>query len=204
GGGRATDRGEPAGVRLPRRRRHRVRRQPHPAHRGGGAGRTGRLPVRARPQLPHAPGGPGHRHRLRLGRPAGHRPRHRLPRPGAAARGRPPAGAAVPRPAARRGPPAGAARRPDRSLGHPATVGAVLLTDLPAASPATALTLWQQAERYLGGGTRGYSRYAADLDISPRFHPQLGAPHFELPTFLVDPDSGRYLTNRLPSTLHTL
>lgn len=80
----------------------------------------------------------------------------------------------------------------------------MLLTDLPAASPATALTLWQQAERYLGGGTRGYSRYAADLDISPRFHPQLGAPHFELPTFLVDPDRGRYLTNRLPSTLHTL
>jgi hypothetical protein len=61
---------------------------------------------------------------------------------------------------------------------------------------------WQYAERYLGGGTRSYSRYAADLDIAPRFHPEHGAPRFAVPTFRVGRDRGSYLTGAVRSRLH--
>jgi Ferric iron reductase FhuF-like transporter len=61
---------------------------------------------------------------------------------------------------------------------------------------------WQYAERYLGGGTRTYSRYAADLEIAPQFHPQHGTPRFDVPTFWVDPERGRYLVGAIPSALH--
>ncbi|MET7424912.1 hypothetical protein [Dactylosporangium sp. NPDC005555] len=47
------------------------------------------------------------------------------------------------------------------------------------------IALWQYAERYLGVGTRTYSPYAGDLDIDDVYHPQLGAPSFQLPTFQV-------------------
>ncbi|MEV0562223.1 IucA/IucC family C-terminal-domain containing protein [Dactylosporangium sp. NPDC050588] len=47
------------------------------------------------------------------------------------------------------------------------------------------IALWQYAERYLGVGTRTYSPYAGDLDISDVHHPQLGAESFQLPTFQV-------------------
>jgi hypothetical protein len=63
---------------------------------------------------------------------------------------------------------------------------------------------WQYAERYLGGGTRTYSRYAADLEIAPRFHPQHGAPRFGVPTFWVDRGRGSYLAGAIPSSLHGL
>jgi hypothetical protein len=63
---------------------------------------------------------------------------------------------------------------------------------------------WQYAERYLGGGTRTYSRYAADLDIAPQFHPQHGAARFPVPTFYVDDARGSYLTGAIPSALHRL
>lgn len=86
--------------------------------------------------------------------------------------------------------------------GDPTHPAAVLLSEVAAASdPAAARAVWQQAERYLGGGTRDYSRYAADLEISPRFHPQHGQRSFELPTFLIDPHRGRVLTSRVASTL---
>jgi hypothetical protein len=62
--------------------------------------------------------------------------------------------------------------------------------------------LWRYAERYLGGGTRTYSRYADELDIDDRFHPQRGVPSFSLPTFWIDPDHGSYLAGGTPSTLH--
>lgn len=63
---------------------------------------------------------------------------------------------------------------------------------------------WQYAERYLGGGTRTYSPYAADLEIATEFHPQHGAPSFDLPTFWVGPDRGQYLAGAIPSALHRL
>jgi hypothetical protein len=66
------------------------------------------------------------------------------------------------------------------------------------------LAFWQYAERYLGVGTRTYSSFSADLDISPQYHPQLGTPSFELPTYRVPPGLGEYRTNAIPSTLHHL
>ena len=47
-------------------------------------------------------------------------------------------------------------------------------------------------------GTRTYSSYSADLDISPRYHPQDGAESFTLPTFLTPVDYAA----ALPSELH--
>src|SRR5690606_4988772 len=71
---------------------------------------------------------------------------------------------------------------PVRSDGLPEGGDAVLLGtyDPP--------TTWQYAERYLGGGTRTYSPYAADLEISPEYHPQRGAARFVVPTFRVAAD----------------
>jgi hypothetical protein len=73
----------------------------------------------------------------------------------------------------------------------------VLLEEFAEPMPA-----WQRAERYLGGGTRTYSRYAADLEVSPRYHPQLGSESFPVPTFRVPHSRGRYLTGSLHSDLH--
>ncbi|SDK37835.1 ferric iron reductase [Nonomuraea jiangxiensis] len=58
---------------------------------------------------------------------------------------------------------------------------------------------WQYAERYLGGGTRDYSAYSAHLDIGDRHHPQRGLPRFQVPTFLVPPELGTFLTGELES-----
>lgn len=63
---------------------------------------------------------------------------------------------------------------------------------------------WQYAERYLGVGTRTYSPFSADLDISRRYHPQHGARSFGIPTFWVPHEHGRYLDNSLPTALHDL
>lgn len=69
--------------------------------------------------------------------------------------------------------------------------------------PSHGWGVWQEAERYLGDGTRTYSRFAGDLEIAPRFHPQLGAGSFPLPTFWVPAGAaGSYLTSRVPSPLH--
>lgn len=67
------------------------------------------------------------------------------------------------------------------------------LAELADAAPHRPIASWQDAERYLGGGTRTYSRYAAELDIDPEHHPQHGAPRFRVPTFWVSKDRGRYL-----------
>lgn len=64
--------------------------------------------------------------------------------------------------------------------------------------------VWQYAERYLGAGTRTYSRFSADLEISPRYHPQQGEPSFRLPTVRVPDRRGCYLRNQLDSALHGL
>jgi hypothetical protein len=64
------------------------------------------------------------------------------------------------------------------------------------------LVAWQYAERYLGVGTRTYSAFAADLEISPQYHPQLGRGSFPVPTFQVPDGAGSYLRNTLPSPLH--
>lgn len=60
-------------------------------------------------------------------------------------------------------------------------------------------TTWQYAERYLGGGTRTYSPYAADLEISPEYHPQRGAARFVVPTFRVAADG--WFVNSITSPL---
>ncbi len=61
--------------------------------------------------------------------------------------------------------------------------------------------VWQYAERYLGGGTRTYSRFSADLDISRAYHPQWGKETFSLPTFLVPEPAGVFLDSRIDSPL---
>ncbi|MEV4218292.1 IucA/IucC family C-terminal-domain containing protein [Nonomuraea sp. NPDC049725] len=66
---------------------------------------------------------------------------------------------------------------------------------------ADPLHTWQHAERYLGGGTRAYSSFSADLEISEPYHPQLGRPRFPVPTFRV---TGTFLTNAVESTLTKL
>lgn len=64
------------------------------------------------------------------------------------------------------------------------------------------IAVWLYAERYLGGGTRRYSRFSDQADVSARCHPQRGADSFRLPTFRVPDRLGGYLRNRLPSRLH--
>lgn len=63
---------------------------------------------------------------------------------------------------------------------------------------------WRYAERYLGAGTRTYSPFAADLEISRTYHPQLGAPSFAVPTFRLEPHQGAWLSNSLASQLPAL
>ena len=63
-------------------------------------------------------------------------------------------------------------------------------------------TTWRYAERYLGGGTRTYSPYAADLEISPEYHPQHGAGRFTVPTFWVPADG--WCANSIDSPLCAL
>jgi hypothetical protein len=67
-----------------------------------------------------------------------------------------------------------------------------------------ALEVWTQAERYLGVGTRTYSRFSADLDVSDAYHPQRGPDSFEVPTFWVPDGVGEYLGNDLASNLTPL
>lgn len=64
------------------------------------------------------------------------------------------------------------------------------------------VAVWLHAERYLGGGTRTYSRFSGQAEVSERCHPQRGAGSFPLPTFRVPDRLGSYLRNRLPSRLH--
>ncbi|MDQ4148502.1 MAG: hypothetical protein M3164_00665 [Actinomycetota bacterium] len=66
------------------------------------------------------------------------------------------------------------------------------------------LETWQYAERYLGVGTRTYSRFAADLEISDAYHPQKGEKSFPLPTFWVTPEHGLYLRSSVESSLHEI
>lgn len=56
------------------------------------------------------------------------------------------------------------------------------------------LRLWKYAERYLGSGTRNYSTFSADLDISPEHHPQYGKPSFPIRTFWIPDRLGTYLS----------
>jgi hypothetical protein len=64
--------------------------------------------------------------------------------------------------------------------------------------------VWPYAERYLGVGTRSYSRFAPDLDVDDAYHPQRGPATFELPTFWITDGAGEYLTNSIGSALHRL
>jgi hypothetical protein len=64
--------------------------------------------------------------------------------------------------------------------------------------------VWPYAERYLGLGTRTYSRFAADLDVDDAYHPQRGPATFDLPTFWIPDEAGAYLTNGIHSGLHAL
>lgn len=64
--------------------------------------------------------------------------------------------------------------------------------------------VWLYAERFLGGGTRTYSRFSADLDISRPYHPQYGDESVILPTFRVPDSHGVYLRNGIDSPLHRL
>lgn len=63
------------------------------------------------------------------------------------------------------------------------------------------IALWQYAERYLGVGTRTYSSFAADLEISAEYHPQQGRRSFLLPTFWVPARLGSYLDGPFDSAL---
>lgn len=63
---------------------------------------------------------------------------------------------------------------------------------------------WHAAERYLGGGTRTYSKYADITDISPVFHPQWGTRSFTMPSFWVPETLGGLRTNSIASALPQL
>jgi hypothetical protein len=60
---------------------------------------------------------------------------------------------------------------------------------------------WQEAERYLGLGTRDYSSFSARTDVSPEYHPQLGRPWFEVPSFRIPAGRGRFVRNGVRSTV---
>jgi hypothetical protein len=75
---------------------------------------------------------------------------------------------------------------------------------LGAGSTGSVVDVWAQAERYLGVGTRTYSRFSADLDVDDAYHPQRGLASFEVPTYWIPDGTGSYLTNGLPSELHAL
>jgi len=64
------------------------------------------------------------------------------------------------------------------------------------------LPTWLYAERYLGVGTRGYSPYSADAEVSEPHHPQHGGPGFAVPTFWIPLERGTYLRNGHSSALH--
>ncbi|WP_327099104.1 hypothetical protein OIE68_10085 [Nocardia vinacea] len=64
--------------------------------------------------------------------------------------------------------------------------------------------LWTSAERYLGAGTRNYSRYSAEMPVSADYHPQGSAPGFQLPTFWVDSEHGEYRRTSASSPLHDI
>ena len=66
---------------------------------------------------------------------------------------------------------------------------------------ADALGLWLYAERYLGVGTRSYSSFSPDLEISDAYHPQRGQPTFVVPTFWVDRAHGEFLPGPVESGL---
>lgn len=66
------------------------------------------------------------------------------------------------------------------------------------------LGMWLHAERFLGVGTRGYSPYSADAEVSQRYHPQRGAESFALPAFWISDAQGTFLGNGLRSSLHRL
>jgi ferric iron reductase FhuF-like transporter len=72
----------------------------------------------------------------------------------------------------------------------------MLITDAGASDAC-----WQYAERYVGGGTRTYSRHAGEADVSAACHPQHGSRSFELPTFWVPLDRATLLTNTIASRL---
>ena len=63
---------------------------------------------------------------------------------------------------------------------------------------------WEYAERFLGGGTRTYSSYSADLEIDDEYHPQRGRPTFTVPTFWVPDGQGSFLRNGIASELPAL
>jgi hypothetical protein len=75
---------------------------------------------------------------------------------------------------------------------------------LGAGATLSAVDVWAQAERYLGVGTRTYSRFSADLDVDDAYHPQRGLAAFEVPTYWIPDGAGSYLTNGLASELHAL
>ena len=68
---------------------------------------------------------------------------------------------------------------------------------------ADALGLWLYAERYLGVGTRSYSSFSPDLEISDAYHPQRGEPTFAVPTFWIA-EAGEFLPGPVDSELPEL
>jgi hypothetical protein len=63
---------------------------------------------------------------------------------------------------------------------------------------------WEYAERYLNVGTRTYSPFARDLDISDPYHPQLGSRSFHVQTWWVPHEEGSYLRSSVESELHAI
>jgi Ferric iron reductase FhuF-like transporter len=61
--------------------------------------------------------------------------------------------------------------------------------------------LWEYAERYLGVGTRRYSSFSDDSEISERYDPRRGAVTFDLRSYVVPDGAGSFVTSSLPSSL---
>lgn len=67
----------------------------------------------------------------------------------------------------------------------------------------SAIEAWIHAERYLGGGTRDYSPFSADMDLSAEYRPTSGAPAFRLKSFWLDTRSSRFFAGG-SSPLHRI
>jgi hypothetical protein len=63
---------------------------------------------------------------------------------------------------------------------------------------------WEEAERYVTGGSRTYSPFSQILEVDRAYHPEYGDSSFALESFWIQGGSGVYRKGNLPSRLHDI
>ena len=63
---------------------------------------------------------------------------------------------------------------------------------------------WLYAERYVGGGTRTYSKFSADSEGDRNYDPIYGSPTYDLQTYKIPLDKGRVMTQDFGRGLQSL